>query len=325
MIERWKKGGELMLRRLCWLLLLSILTVSAAHAAREKYKPFYLAYTTNGDLTKIESEVKQKLAAGNYKILASYSPYNGARVVVITHPELLQVAAKSEFGGYGAMVRIGMTEVEGVIQISYSNPVYSFHVYRMDEKSEEVVKGVTAQLNSILGAEEQFGSNQALSTRKLRSYKYMFGMEEFDAIAQHFLAEQGSYSDAVKIVENNLNQGLGGAHKVYRLDIPGKDQTIFGVDMDLSRGGSELMSDDFIMRQIDFNPLKATAHLPVEILVNGDGKIYSLYYRFRIAINFPELSMMGENSFMNIVESPEAARRVLIGVAGGEVKQDYWE
>ena len=135
----------------------------------------------------------------------------------------------------------------------------------------------------------------------------------------------GKYGEAaVKAVEANLAKKLGGVSKVYRVDIPGKDEVVFGVDMKQTPGGSKYMSDDFIMGVIDFKDIKSTAQLPVEILVSGD-KIYALYYRFRIAINFPNLSMMGENSFMNIVESPEAAKTALIGVAGGEVKKGYWD
>ena len=55
---------------------------------------------------------------------------------------------------------------------------------------------------------------------------------------------------------------------------------------------------------------KSTAHLPYEVLVSGN-KVYALYARFRIAINFPDLSMMGANSFMNIMDAPEAIRKAL--------------
>ncbi|MCW8887747.1 MAG: hypothetical protein OQK25_01660, partial [Gammaproteobacteria bacterium] len=112
--------------------------------------------------------------------------------------------------------------------------------------------------------------------------------------------------------------------KVYRVDIPGKDEVVIGVDLDQTPGGDKYMSDDYIMGVIDFKDIKSTAHLPVEILISGD-KVYSLYYRFRIAMNFPNLSMMGENSFMNIVESPEAAKTALIAVAGGEAVKGYWD
>jgi hypothetical protein len=48
------------------------------------------------------------------------------------------------------------------------------------------------------------------------------------------------------------------------------------------------------------------------VLVSGKN-VYALYARFRIAINFPDLSMMGKNSFMNIMQSPEAIKRALEG------------
>jgi hypothetical protein len=64
------------------------------------------------------------------------------------------------------------------------------------------------------------------------------------------------------------------------------------------------------MSEIDFRDIKSTAHLPYEVLVS-DNKVYALYARFRIAISFPDLSMMGPNSFMNIMSAPEAIRKAL--------------
>jgi len=46
------------------------------------------------------------------------------------------------------------------------------------------------------------------------------------------------------------------------------------------------------------------------VLVSGN-KVYALYARFRIALNFPDLSMMGKHSFMNIMKTPDAIRDVL--------------
>ena len=79
------------------------------------------------------------------------------------------------------------------------------------------------------------------------------------------------------------------------------------------------MDDKFIMSEIDFKPIRSTAHLPYEILVSGD-EAEALHARFRIAINFPDLSMMGDNSFMNIMPSPDAIQEALTEVAGGEVE-----
>jgi len=91
--------------------------------------------------------------------------------------------------------------------------------------------------------------------------------------------------------------------------MPGKSESVFGVSIK-GDGDSKYRDDQFIMKEIDFRDTKSTAHLPYEVLVSG-GKVYALYARFRIAINFPDLSMMGKNSFMNIMKTPEAIRFVL--------------
>ena len=55
------------------------------------------------------------------------------------------------------------------------------------------------------------------------------------------------------------------------------------------------MDDTFIMNEIDFKETRSTPHLPYDILVTGD-EVEALHARFRIAINFPDLSMMGSHS-----------------------------
>jgi hypothetical protein len=123
------------------------------------------------------------------------------------------------------------------------------------------------------------------------------------------LAEYGSYEEAVQAVDAKLANNKNGVTKVYRVDIPGKKESVFGVAMKGS-GDNKYMDDQFVMKEIDFRDLKSTAHLPYEVLVS-EGKVYALYARFRIAINFPDLSMMGQNSFMNIMKTPEAVRLTL--------------
>ena len=162
-----------------------------------------------------------------------------------------------------------------------------------------------------------------MSGEDLREYHYMFGMEYFDDPSE--LAEYDSYEQGVKTVEANLEKGVGGVTKVYRVDIPGKKQTLFGVAMDAPSDSEEdqYMDDEYIMDEIDFKDLRSTAHLPYEILVSGD-QAYALYARFRIAINFPDLSMMGSNSFMNIMDSPAAIEKALIQAAGGKLTAEHW-
>jgi hypothetical protein len=291
-----------------------------AEAASEGYKPFVLAFTTNGDVENVKKDVHKKLVDAKFEVVGSYSPYAGASIFIITNDALKSNAAKSEFGGYGAIQRVAITKVANDIQVSYTNPTYMSHAYRMKGDLADVTK----QLETALGNKETFGAEKDLTSRKLRKYHYMFGMEYFDDTSAHLLAEHSSHDAAVKAVEANLAKKLGGVSKVYRVDIPGKDEVVIGVDLEQTPGGDKYMSDDYIMNTIDFKDVKSTAHLPVEMLISGD-KVYALYYRFRIAMNFPNLSMMGDNSFMNIVESPEAAKNTLIAAAGGKAKKGYWD
>jgi hypothetical protein len=273
-------------------------------------KPFVLGNTPAGNMEQVVTAVKDALKAQGFEEAGSYSPYPGATVIVVTSPELKAAAAKSEHGGFGAIQRVAVTDVKGKLQVSYTNPVYMANVYRMAED----LKNVSAKLEAALGRKEEFGA-KGLTAEKLRKYHYMFGMEYFTDPST--LAEYGSYDEAVKAVEAGLAAGRGGTSKVYRVDIPGKQETVFGVGLKAASDKDKAMDDKYIMSEIDFRDTKSTAHLPYEMLVDGN-KVYALYARFRIAIDFPDLSMMGSNSFMNIMSSPEAIRKALVEAAGGK-------
>ena len=119
-------------------------------------------------------------------------------------------------------------------------------------------------------------------------------------------------------MEKSLAAGKGGVSKVYRIDVPGKDESVFGVAMTKKCSG-----DKFVMSNIDFKPVRSTAHLPYEMLVSGK-KVYALYARFRIAINFPDLKMMGDNSFFKIMCAPDAIEEALTLGAGGKIIEDSY-
>jgi hypothetical protein len=290
------------------------LAVAVAAQAEEKLKPFVLAYKASGDMAAVVAEVRQKLAAGGFEVVGSYSPYDTATIIAVTNEQLTQNAAKSKFGGYGAAQRVSVTNVNGELQVAYTNPTYMAHAYRMDGDLAEV----SAKLAQVLGKQEQFGPKDGLTAKQLRKYHYMFGMEYFDEPSTH--AMYPSHERAVKAVAERLAKGTAGVTQVYRIDIPGKDEVVFGVAMKAPNDNKKPMDDNFIMSEIDFKPLRSTAHLPYEILVS-DRKVYSLYARFRIAINFPDLSMMGANSFMNIMDSPDAIKNALTEVGDDSFKE----
>ena len=79
------------------------------------------------------------------------------------------------------------------------------------------------------------------------------------------------------------------------------------------RGGGRRrygFADANVMKEVDFKPLRSTGHLPYELLVSK-GEVYALHAKFRIAVNFPDLSMMGEHSFMRIRCAPDSIEKAL--------------
>jgi len=287
------------------------LSASVAQAA-DKYLPFSLGSETAGTIADKLEETKAALQANGFEIAGEYSPFKGAHIVVVTNGEL-KSAAKGERGGYIAAQRVSLTEVGDKIQVSYTNPFYMAKAYRVESE----LKGTSAALQKALGHKKDFGPEEGLTPSKLAKYHYTFGMEYFDEPLA--LARAGSRDTLVNTIEKNLAANKGGAMKVYRIDIPGTAQTLFGVGMKAPNEGKKYMDEGFIMSEIDFKPTRSTAHLPYEILVNGN-EAEALHARFRIAINFPDLSMMGDNSFMNIMSTPDAIRDLLTAVAGGKVK-----
>lgn len=281
-----------------------LLCISCAMADTVKLKPFVLASKGAGTLAETTEQAKAALSKAGFTVVGDYSPYADANILIVTNDELKKNAAASDNGGYGAVQRVAITKVGEQVQVSYTNPVYMANVYRMNGDLAHVAAG----LGAALGHQQDFGSAQGMTASAARKYHYMVGMEYFDDPS--VLAEYPSYQDAVKAVDAKLASNSNGVSKVYRVDIPGKNETVFGVAMKGSGDAGKYKDDRFIMKQIDFNDIRSTAHLPYELLVS-DNKVYALYARFRIAINFPDLSMMGSNSFMSIMKTPDAIQDAL--------------
>lgn len=289
--------------------LLLIAGTSAVLAQDALLKPFVLAAKGQGELAQKVEAAKAALTGAGLTVVGSYSPYGNTTIIVVTDDEFRSTAAKSEHGGFGAAMRVALTKVKDEVQVSYTNPPYWANIYRMAGELKET----NAKLQAALGRLEEFGA-KGMSPAQLRKYHYTFGMEYFDEPS--ILASYGSFDEAVKAVEAGLASGRQGVTKVYRVDVAGKKETLFGVAMK-GEGDNKMMDDKYLMSEIDFKELRSAAHLPYDILVS-DNKVLALYARFRIAASFPDLSMMGANSFMNIMASPEAIRKALVLTVGGK-------
>jgi hypothetical protein len=284
--------------------LAALLVASVSGAADVELKPFVLAERTSGDPAAVVASVRSKLEGAGFRVAGSYSPYDGATVIAVTNDELIASAGKNRFGAYGAVQRVSITKVKDEVQVAFTNPSYMQQGYRMTGD----LGNVATQLAAALGRLEEYGPSGGKTAKQLRKYHYMVGMEYFDEPSE--LGKFASQAEALAAVEAGLAEKRGGASKVYRVDVPGSEETVFGVA--LTQGCS---ADAFVMKEVDFKPTRSTGHLPYELVVSK-GEVFALYARFRIALNFPDLSMMGSNSFMGIRCAPDAIKGALEKVVG---------
>ena len=266
-------------------------------------KPFELVSNEAADFTGVVDATKSKLQSGGFTLAGEYSPYEGAHVFVVTSDELQAAAAKSDFGGYGAVIRVAVTNNADKVEVSYSNPVYWSKAFRIPADLTPVAEKMTA----ALGSSEPFGSKKGLTEAKLKKYHYTAFMPYFDD--PDTLGKFDSFADAMEKINKSLAAGTGGVSKVFEVKIPGKDQALIGVAM--TEG---VAADKSIMDKIDVHGTRHTAHLPYAILVSGK-TAYALSGKFRIALSFPDLSMMGAGSFMEIMDAPPAIKESLSSVA----------
>jgi hypothetical protein len=280
---------------------------AAARAEDVRRKPFVLASRGPGEVETTVAEAKAKLAGAGFTVLGSYAPYPDAWVAAITNEDLLAAGAAARTAGYVAVQRVSVTKIGDEIQVAFTNPLYMAAAYRL--KGD--LSAVAAKLEKALGKAEEFGPPEGLTDKALRKYHYMVGMPYFDE--PWTIASYPSQAEAIAAVEAGLAAGRGGTRLVYRVTVS-PDETVFGVGLSDGCG-----ADTNVMKEIDFKPLRSTGHLPYEILVSR-GEVQALHAKFRIAMNFPDLSMMGEHSFMRIRCAPDSIEKALAAAAAGAAR-----
>lgn len=283
-------------------LLIFLQVADAGAEPQPLYKPYVMGSIQTGTISDHLPPVRAALEAHDFAIVGRYSPYDGAEILAVTSQDLREGAAASEYGGYGAALRVSLTQVEDGVQIAYTNPVYLAHAYRLPDSNEEIA----VRLEAALGAEAPFGSREGMSAEKLRKYHYTVMMPYFDD--QDELARYGSHQAGVEAVEAGLAAETSGVRKIYRIDVS-PDATLFGVAIGEGHG-----ADHVVMENCDREAYKHTAYMPYEILVQGD-RACALPGKFRIALSFPDLSM---GTFMKISRAPGGIKGALKKVARSE-------
>jgi len=284
------------------LIILFLLIMSITLFA-EEIRPYILGSISKGSVDEQVEKVSQILNDNNFEIVGKYNVNDNTIILIFTNEEIKLNAANSEFGGYGALLRISVTNVNEEIQIAYTNPKYITNVYRMNDNLDSV----SDKLIAIIGNEKKFGSKKGISAEKLRKYHYKAMMPYFDD--QTVLAEYKSHEDAMEAINAGFNKNSTLVEKIYEVNIPGKDEIVFGVAIKEGSG-----ADQRILDNCDKEELKQTCYLPYEILLSGN-TVYAMEGKYRIAISFPDLSM---GTFMKISTAPGAITKALKKVAKNE-------
>jgi len=285
------------------LIAFSLLLAVAGPAADPALKPYLLGYRGPGTIEGKLPEIKTALEQKGFQVAGEYAPSKGSHIIVVTSDALKAGAAKSAFGAYGAVVRVSLTDTGKELQVAATNPRYFAAAYRMKDAQEDAA----AALEQAIGKTAEFGSKDGITAAKLRKYHYMMMMPYFDDPVE--LAKYPSQDEALAAVEANLAARKAGSSRVYRVDVPGKKESVFGVAITEGEG-----ADGAIMKIIDVGELKHTPHLPYELVVS-DGAVVMLHGKFRIALDFPDLTM---GTFMKISGAPSAIEEKLKAAAGGK-------
>lgn len=288
-----------------------VLISSVASQAADRYKPFVLAYTSDAAFEDVVSEVKSKLQNAGFELLTDYRPYDGASALVVSSSDLKALSNESKLSGFAATLRVGVNQVEDGVQVSYLNPEYLGKAYRI----ESDMGTYTQALAATLGEGEAFGSRKGLTEKKLRKYHYTFGMEYFDD--PYVLGVFSSQQEGLDAVRTGLANNTVGVSSLYEVTLDRANSALFGVSM-VGEGEDDKYHDDaYQMSIVDFKEHKSSAYLPYQVLV-VDGEVLALHMRFRMAVHFPDLSMMGKHSFMTLMPSPKAIHGALTAAVNGE-------
>ena len=292
------------------LLLMAVLLTTTVAAKDTIYRPFIVASSGLGTLAEKTGSTVTALETAGFEVVGQYSPVDGANIIVVTSDELKNVAALSDRGGYAAGQRVSISQVDDTVEVAFVNPVYVQHGYRLQGDMQPVLDALAGSLGNVRSCG---AGNKKMTAKKLGKYHYMIGMPYFDGNWE--LASFDSHEAAIEAVESGLAVQGDALTQVYRIDIPGKDQTVFGVGMKKTNEEEGYIDSAFQMSIVDFEGCKKRAYFPYEVLVDGNN-VEALHMRFRMALHFPNLSMAGKHGFTKLMKAPGATEEALEKMLG---------
>lgn len=287
-----------------------IAPISHAAAPTPLLKPFVLAQqNSNAKIHLVAADVRKKLQDAGFNFVGTYIPDSNSEVMIFTDKTMLDTAAQTQYGGFGSAMRVSIVQVGNSVQVAFINPEYMALAYHMKNR----LKSTREKLIKALGYVKDFGGD-GIAESELPKYHYAYGLEGFTGFME--LAEFKTHQEALNSVEKGLDRKLKQISKVYRIDVPGKAQSIFGLSLNNDVKDEKFLSDKYVMSVIDHQELRRAAHLPYEIMVTGN-RVIMMHPHFRLAMNFPDLRMFGSNSFGKLMSLPYVYEEFFIQVVGG--------
>ena len=281
------------------------LTAGPAFSEDQLFKPFVLASNNDTTLEETTEMVIDALTAAEFEVAGQYSPVEGTQIIVVTDDQLKTLAAASDRGAYAVGQRISVSTAGDGTEVGFVNPLYIQHAYRLEADMQPFYDRLTAALGHV---EFCGGGDKKMTRKKLRKYHYMMTMPYFDDPSE--LGEFDSYEAALAAVENGLAKENDGLSKVYRIDLPDQQQTVFGVGMKTTGEDDEDIDETAQMNVVDFEGCKKRAYFPYEVLVTGN-EVEALHMKFRMAVHFPNLPMTGKHGFTKLMPFPKAIEKQL--------------
>jgi hypothetical protein len=278
--------------------LITVLIFVSNYIFTQDLKPYILASTSDATLGEVSEQIISQLNENGFDIVGSYSPANDSDrlVFIITNNDLK--AKVDEIGGlrgFAATLRVAITDNDG-INLSYTNPIYWGNAYwgaeydQVESLYTEISTNLKTALSNIGESKNlPFGSEDGLTPKSLKKYRYMIGMQKFDNVVE--LNEFDSFEDAVNTLDHNLAES---ENFVYSVEFAYSKIKLYGISISGEKG------EDRFLPIIDITSPKHTAFLPYELLII-DNKAIMLHGRYRIALSFPDLTMM---TFSKIMSTP---------------------
>jgi len=202
-------------------------------------KPYILGSTLKGSMTDAKQLVKTGLGNAGFTIVGEYSPAEDVSryVMVVSHPALDKAVKKiGGLTGFASTLRMAITDENGTLNITYTNPVYWGNAYfrndfpKVATEYSEVESSFKRSLEGIgTSVNSPFGSKKGLKISNLRKYHYMFGMPYFDDVEE--LGNFDSHADAVASIDKVLKEGKPGVSLVYKHNVPGTELTLYGISL----------------------------------------------------------------------------------------------